>query len=280
MSVTASLPGARRSVARTAAGGSRPGSTRSGAAGRQERPASALNTTAKLCVIPFSPDAFIERATRTRPEAVLSSDERVAECAGPASTRRSPSGPPGGPARSSTTPRPAGSTFYHLVTFRGLRRGEAVGLPRAEVDLSGLSLRVSEQIVQLGYRTETGSPDAASTRRSRQQGRHRHTARAHAAGHSAGRLAWGSPRSSAGGRSPAGGVAAGRGRDAEHHANRFPGHPWLGGRDSYPSTLDDNILIGAAATAAEQMLFLRQVHPVTVELSQLGLKSAAIGAAK
>jgi predicted NBD/HSP70 family sugar kinase len=39
------------------------------------------------------------------------------------------------------------------------------------------------------------------------------------------------------------------------------------------------VYLGAAATAAERLFFLRQVHPVTVELSQLGLKSAAIGAA-
>ena len=54
--------------------------------------------------------------------------------------------------------------LYHLVTFRGLRRGEAVGLPWAEVDLVGRSLAVSEQIVQVGYLTETGPPKSDSAR--------------------------------------------------------------------------------------------------------------------
>ena len=54
--------------------------------------------------------------------------------------------------------------LYHLVTFRGLRRGEAVGLPWAEVDLVGRNLAVSEQIVQVGYLTETGPPKADSAR--------------------------------------------------------------------------------------------------------------------
>jgi integrase len=39
-----------------------------------------------------------------------------------------------------------------------------VGLPWSEVDLAGRSLTVKEQIVQLGYRTETGPPKSDSSR--------------------------------------------------------------------------------------------------------------------
>jgi hypothetical protein len=81
------------------------------------------------------------------------------------------------PARSgSATPEQTGAfldhasadrlyAIYHLITFRALRRGEAVGRPWAEVDLGSGSLMVSEQIVQLGYRTETGPPKSDSSRR-------------------------------------------------------------------------------------------------------------------
>jgi predicted NBD/HSP70 family sugar kinase len=40
-----------------------------------------------------------------------------------------------------------------------------------------------------------------------------------------------------------------------------------------------SVYLRSAVAAAERLFFLRQVHPITVELSQLGLKSAAIGAA-
>jgi integrase len=49
--------------------------------------------------------------------------------------------------------------LFHLVAFRGLRRGEAVGLPWTDVDLAGGSVTVSEQIVQLGWATERGAQD-------------------------------------------------------------------------------------------------------------------------
>ena len=39
------------------------------------------------------------------------------------------------------------------------------------------------------------------------------------------------------------------------------------------------IYLAAAQEAVSQLSFMRQVHPVTIELSQLGLRSAAIGAA-
>ncbi len=54
--------------------------------------------------------------------------------------------------------------LYHLIAFRGLRRGEAVGLPWSEVDLDpeAGSVTISRQIVQLGWATEQGEPKTAS----------------------------------------------------------------------------------------------------------------------
>ena len=81
--------------------------------------------------------------------------------------------------------------LYHLVTFRGLRRGEAVGLPWAEVDLAGRSLTVTQQIVQLGYRTESGPPKSDSARGWRSTRTASTALRAHKARQAAERRAWG-----------------------------------------------------------------------------------------
>jgi integrase len=48
--------------------------------------------------------------------------------------------------------------MLHLITYRGLRRGEAIGLRWADVDLDDGHLRVRQQIVQLGHRTLVGPP--------------------------------------------------------------------------------------------------------------------------
>ncbi|MHB8453083.1 MAG: site-specific integrase, partial [Mycobacteriales bacterium] len=52
--------------------------------------------------------------------------------------------------------------LFHLIAFRGLRRGEGIGLPWDDVDLDRAELAVNWQIVQLGYATETAAPKAAS----------------------------------------------------------------------------------------------------------------------
>ena len=56
--------------------------------------------------------------------------------------------------------------LYHRVAFRGLRRGEAVGLPWVDVDLDGALLTVSQQIVQVGWATEEEAPKTSSGVRS------------------------------------------------------------------------------------------------------------------
>jgi integrase len=48
--------------------------------------------------------------------------------------------------------------LHHLIAFRGLRRGEAVGLPWYDVALENARLVVSQQIVQLGWATMRAAP--------------------------------------------------------------------------------------------------------------------------
>ncbi|MCE7009271.1 site-specific integrase [Kibdelosporangium philippinense] len=52
--------------------------------------------------------------------------------------------------------------LYHLVAFRGLRRGEACGLRWADVDLDGRTLTVATQLVQDGWEIEETGPKSAS----------------------------------------------------------------------------------------------------------------------
>jgi integrase len=48
--------------------------------------------------------------------------------------------------------------LYHLIAFRGLRRGEAGGLRRTDTDLRTAVATVRWQIVQLGWETSQGAP--------------------------------------------------------------------------------------------------------------------------
>jgi integrase len=48
--------------------------------------------------------------------------------------------------------------LYHLIAFRGLRRGEACGLRRADTDLDTATTSVRWQITQIGWATAQGPP--------------------------------------------------------------------------------------------------------------------------
>jgi integrase len=48
--------------------------------------------------------------------------------------------------------------LYHLIAFRGLRRGEACGLRRADTDLDTAVTTVRWQIIQLGWETSQSTP--------------------------------------------------------------------------------------------------------------------------
>ena len=55
--------------------------------------------------------------------------------------------------------------LYRLVALTGLRRGEVVGLHWSEVDLESGTLRVVQQVVQLGSRSELSEPKTKAGRR-------------------------------------------------------------------------------------------------------------------
>lgn len=52
--------------------------------------------------------------------------------------------------------------MWHLIAFRGLRRGEACGQPWSETNLDTHSLTVSSQLVQDGWDVETSEPKTDS----------------------------------------------------------------------------------------------------------------------
>ncbi|QUQ68318.1 tyrosine-type recombinase/integrase [Kutzneria sp. CA-103260] len=55
--------------------------------------------------------------------------------------------------------------LFHLITFRGLRRGEACGLPWDELDLVRRSLTVSQQLVQVGWPADLSKPKTSAGHR-------------------------------------------------------------------------------------------------------------------
>jgi len=55
--------------------------------------------------------------------------------------------------------------LFHLIAYRGLRRGEAVGLRWQDVDLEAGFIRISQQVVQLGWATAIGDPKSNSGER-------------------------------------------------------------------------------------------------------------------
>ncbi len=82
--------------------------------------------------------------------------------------------------------------LFHLIAFRGLRRGEACGVRWVDVDFDESTLTVTKQLVQLGWEFEEGAPktDASDSTIALDAG----TAavlKAHRARQNAERLEWG-----------------------------------------------------------------------------------------
>ncbi len=48
--------------------------------------------------------------------------------------------------------------LYHLIAYRGLRRGEACGVRWTDLNRTASALTVGEQLVQLGWEVEAGKP--------------------------------------------------------------------------------------------------------------------------
>lgn len=56
--------------------------------------------------------------------------------------------------------------IFHLIAFKGLRRGEAVGLPWANVRLTDGQVDINTQVVQIGWETITCTPKSDAGKRS------------------------------------------------------------------------------------------------------------------
>jgi integrase len=120
---------------------------------------SALNSAVRRKYIPANPARNVEIPSGRRPRAVVWTPDRILSWQG--GTKR--------PAVAVWTAEQAGRfldraakdrlyPLFHLVAYRALRRGEAVGLRWEDVDLGTGSIRITQQIVQLGWKTEVGDP--------------------------------------------------------------------------------------------------------------------------
>ncbi len=124
---------------------------------------SALNAAVRRRLIRVNPAAYVELPAARRPRAVVWTPGRVE--AWHRTGQR--------PSVAVWTAEQAGAfldaaTFdrlyplFHLIAYRGLRRGEAVGLRWADVDLQWSQITISQQVVQLGWQLETGQPKTDS----------------------------------------------------------------------------------------------------------------------
>ncbi|MEU3325779.1 tyrosine-type recombinase/integrase [Streptomyces albus] len=124
----------------------------------------ALNDAIAQQVITFNPAAHVEIDAARKPKALVWTDERVAKWW---ETGEKPS-----PVMV-WTPEQTGAfldfvaddrlyAMWHLIAFRGLRRGEACGQPWSETNLDTHFLTVSAQLVQDGWDVETSDPKTDS----------------------------------------------------------------------------------------------------------------------
>lgn len=113
----------------------------------------ALNGAIRRQLITFNPASHVELTSGRRPKAVLWAEQHVERWR---ETGEKPSGV------MVWTPTQLGAfldaaegdrlyAFFHLIAFRGLRRGEGVGQDWVNVDLDGQSLTVAKEIVVDGW---------------------------------------------------------------------------------------------------------------------------------
>ena len=128
---------------------------------------SALNAAVKRRRLATNPCAHVDLESAPRPKALVWTDRRV-ELWRQTGRRPSPV--------MVWTPAQTGEfldsaaddrlyPLYHLITFRGLRRGEAAGLHWPDVDLDHGLLAITTQVVQLGWETEEGAPKSTAGER-------------------------------------------------------------------------------------------------------------------
>ncbi|WP_370413514.1 tyrosine-type recombinase/integrase [Streptomyces fradiae] len=123
-----------------------------------------LNDAIGQQIITFNPAAHVEIDPVRKPKALVWTDERVAKWE---QTGEKPS-----PVMV-WTPEQTGAfldfvaddrlyAMWHLIAFRGLRRGEACGQPWSETNLDQHSLTVTGQLVQDGWEVEASEPKTDS----------------------------------------------------------------------------------------------------------------------
>ncbi|WP_392965908.1 tyrosine-type recombinase/integrase [Streptomyces sp. LN245] len=124
----------------------------------------ALNDAIGQQIITFNPASHVEIDAVRKPKAMVWTDERVA--------RWQKTGEKPSPVMV-WTPEQTGSfldfvaedrlyAMWHLIAFRGLRRGEACGQPWSETNLDRHSLTVAGQLVQDGWKVEASEPKTDS----------------------------------------------------------------------------------------------------------------------
>ncbi|RPF41822.1 site-specific recombinase XerD [Streptomyces sp. Ag109_G2-6] len=127
----------------------------------------ALNDAIAQQLITFNPASHVELETGKRPKALVWTEERIAQWK---RTGDKPS-----PVMV-WTPEQTGAfldraakhrlyALYHLIAFRGLRRGEACGQQWTETDLGAGLLTVATQLVQRGWKVEESAPKTDSGER-------------------------------------------------------------------------------------------------------------------
>ncbi|MGH3529522.1 MAG: tyrosine-type recombinase/integrase [Pseudonocardiaceae bacterium] len=127
----------------------------------------ALNAAIRAKKISFNAASYVELPSGKRPKALLWTDERIRRWR---DTGQKPS------RVMVWTPDQTGQfldhaahdplyPLYHLIAFRGLRRGEACGLPWSETDLTGQTITITAQITQIGWAAEYGEPKSDASGR-------------------------------------------------------------------------------------------------------------------
>lgn len=158
---------ARRKALRDALHAMPPFRRVTGAATRQRVRATlraALNDAIAQQILTFNPAAHVELDPVRKPKALVWTDERVA--------RWDQTGEKPSPVMV-WTPQQTGAfldhvaddrlyAMWHLIAFRGLRRGEACGQSWSETDLTRHTLTVTTQLVQDGWDVESSDPKTDS----------------------------------------------------------------------------------------------------------------------
>ncbi len=104
---------------------------------------SALNTAVKRRLVPWNPAQHVELPAHARPATQVWTPQQLGAFLNSIADHRL-------------------SAFFHLISFAGLRRGEALGLAWDDVDFDRRTNRVRRQLVDAGQRAYLGEPKTRS----------------------------------------------------------------------------------------------------------------------